>query len=188
MLSTSLPHSTQYRLFVCLLLLAGLLLAGAGVIPASAQQPDSVEVDTTGPDSTWTVASVERKSPERAVLYSAGGTLLTFVSGIGIIVGPSFGHFYANDYSRAWGGIAWRTGGLLLAGTLGLAGLATTSDAAVLGAGLAFIGVLGHALHDIVTAWNSAKEYNESHDVSAQVAPTVGPQGEQVGLSLSVQL
>lgn len=46
MLSAPLSRSTQYRLLVCLLLLTGLLLAGAGVFPASAQ-PSTRTVDDT---------------------------------------------------------------------------------------------------------------------------------------------
>lgn len=45
MLPTALNRTTQYRLLVCILLLAGLLVAGTGVVPASAQ-PSASPGDT----------------------------------------------------------------------------------------------------------------------------------------------
>jgi hypothetical protein len=181
---------------MCALLLTGLLAAGARACPASAQQPDTAEDDTTGlEDIPEGAASAERKSPARAVLYSASGTVLLSFILVGPIVGPAFGHFYAGDNTQAWRGIALRGGGAVLSLGFGIAHLGSMqtgggSDAAedgtLLGAKVALWGVFAHAVYDTITAWHSAKEYNESHDVRAQVAPTVGPRGEQVGVTLRV--
>lgn len=154
--------------------------------PVSAQQPDSVAVDTTDPENTpRSVASVERKSPVRAVLYSAGGTFL-----LTPLFGPSAGHFYADNTEQAWRSIALRTGGFPLAGVFGLAGLgqihAGGEPSGFTAANVMLYVVSLHAIYDVVTAWHSAMDYNESHGISARVAPPVGPRGEQAGLALRV--
>lgn len=183
MFSASLPRPTRYRLFACLLLLAGLLLTGAGVFPASAQQPDSAEVGPEGIPHTDSTA--ERKSPALAVLYSAGGSAL-----LTPLFGPSVGHFYAGDAEQAWRGIRLRLGGFGVAGGfLVLHVIQVHGDGNGWGADAAEVTVnliAIQALYDIITAWHSAKEFNESHDLRAQVAPTVGSQGKQAGLSVRV--
>lgn len=185
MFGLSPSKTTRHRRFVCLLLTA-LLAAGGGVRPASAQQPDTVETSTTAEtDTLRLVASVERKSPVRAVLYSAGGTFV-----LTPLFGPSVGHFYANDDAQAWRGIALRVGGFGLAGVFGFVGVAQMQGGGEprgLTAAKVTLNLISiHALYDIVTAWDSAKDYNETHNVDARVAPTVGPSGEQAGLALRV--
>lgn len=189
MFSTPLHQSARYRLLACLFLLASLLIAGAGVVPVSAQQPDSVEVDTTARRDTTTAPQAERKIPSRALIFSLGGTVvLTPAFGVGLLVGPSLGHFYAGDSQQAWIGIGLRTvgGGVFLEGVASEIAAAEKSSgpnaATVVGALI----VGGSAIYDIVTASGSAREYNEAHGLNAQVTPTVGPRGEQVGLALRV--
>lgn len=187
MFALPLKRTTQSRFIIWLFLVTGLFLAGTGAAPTLAQQPDSVEVDTTGPESTTqTIASEERKSPGRAVLYSVGGTvLLTPLGGLGLVVGPAFGHFYAEDSQQAWIGTGIRAGGALAFGIGGVLAL----GAPQLGWGLLSVGALvvaGSGLFDIVTAWHSAKGFNESHDVRAEITPRVGPGGEQVGFAVRV--
>lgn len=182
MLSVPIRKPPRSRLFMCLLVLTGLLLAGATAFPAAAQQPDSVAADTTAhEDTTRAVASAERKSPARAVLYSAGGSFL-----LTPIFGPAMGHFYADDNAQAWRGIALRSGGFLLAGVFGFAFLAQQESGEPTLAKLTINAVAIHAVYDIITAWDSATDYNEAHGLSAQVTPTIGPRGEQVGLALRV--
>jgi hypothetical protein len=106
---------------------------------------------------------------------------------VGLVIGPAFGHFYAGDSGQAWTGIAIRAGA---AGAAGMGGILALG-APRLGWGLLTVGalvVIGSALFDIVTAWHSAKDFNEAHDLSARVTPRVGPQGEQIGLTLHVSL
>lgn len=184
MFAFPLNRTPQYQLLICFALI-GLFVADTSTLSASAQQLDSTKVDTTiRPETNVTVAPAERKSPIRAVLYSAGGTvLLTPVGGLGLVVGPSFGHFYAGNSQGAWTGIAIRSGGF---GTIGVGSLLALGGKSI-GWTLMALSTLvigGSAIYDVVTAWHSTKDYNESYDVSAQVAPTVGPQGEQIGLSL----
>lgn len=122
------------------------------------------------------------------MLYSAGGTaLLTPVAGLGLVVGPAFGHFYAGAPGQAWMGIAIRTGA---AGAAGIGGVLALG-APQLGWGLLTVGatvVIGSALYDIATAWHSARDYNEAHGLNARITPSVGPEGKQVGLTLHVSL
>ncbi len=187
MFALPLSRTTRYRLFICLLLLAGLLVAGSGVLPAAAQQPDSSEADSMNRmDPPVRDISVDRKSSGRALLYSLGGTaLLTPVAGVGLVIGPSFGHFYAENTGQGWTGIAIRTGSVGLVGVgsiLALGGKKSGWNAMVLGV----LGGGASAIYDIVTAPGAATDYNEAHNLSAQVAPTVGPRGEQAGLALRI--
>jgi hypothetical protein len=148
------------------------------------------------------------KSPTRAQLYSLGGTLVPVVLGAavdkerddvrvplwiaGILVGPSVGHFYAENISQALTGMGLRLGG----GALGVLGGAAVLDAALGGdssgeGGAALILAGGLTIlisggYDIFTADDAAREYNAAHGLNAQVAPTVGPCGEQAGLALRV--
>lgn len=132
----------------------------------------------------------QRKDPGRALLYSLGGTVLLTPLLVGPIVGPSFGHFYANANERAWLGIGLRSGATSLAGVAFLVDLGNASEDELSFAGViaggAWLGVFVSAVYDIVTARRSAREYNEVYGLNARVAPTVGPQGEQVGLALHV--
>jgi hypothetical protein len=143
---------------------------------------------------------LQPKSPRRAFAYSLGGTvLLAPVFGTGLIVGPSLGHFYAGNNRQALIGIGIRTVGA--GGALG-ALLSIPSDpeepergpvpapgsdedtvrtAVALGSALVW---LGSAVYDIATAPGAARAYNASRQVA--VAPTVGPDGERVGLALHV--
>jgi hypothetical protein len=163
------------------LLLTVLLGAGIGAFPTSAQQPDSAEVDTAR-----TPVSTQYKSPGRALGYSLGGTvLLAPAFGAGLLIGPSFGHFYAGNGKQATYGILIRGGGAAV-GLTGWGMILESSESAftLMTIGLAII--VGSAIYDIATVGQAARQYNETHGLTAQVTPTVGPRGEQVGLSLHV--
>jgi hypothetical protein len=153
-------------------------------------------------------AASARKSPGRALTYSLSGTvLLAPLFGTGLVAGPAAGHFYAGNARQAWTGIAIRSGAYLTAGLgMGLVWGSTQptgfkdypdggydpdpplgdgarkAGIALTVAGMAAL--LGSASYDIATAWDAAKEHNRVQEVQAQVAPAVGPRGEQVGLSL----
>ena len=195
-------QTAPFALSICILLSAGTLLALGGGHPAQAQQADAAETDTTIQVETKT-----RKSPTQARLYSLGGTLVPVLLGAGMdrerdniriplwifgaFIGPSLGHFYAENTSQALTGIGIRLGG----GALGVLGYGAVLSAILEensgGGGVALLLVGGltglvSAGYDIFTADDAARDYNEAHGLSVQAAPTVGPRGEQVGLALRV--
>lgn len=186
MFPLSFNRTIQHRLLTSLFLVSGLLVAEPSVFHASAQQPVPSADTVARKDTTKIGVSSERKSSGRALLYSVGGTVLLLpAGGVGVVIGPAVGHFYAANSQQARAGIAIRTGG---AGAVGIGGVWALGAPRV-GWGLLTGGALvvaGSALYDIVTAPRSAHEYNKDHSLSAQVAPTVGPRGEQVGLALRI--
>jgi len=207
MFAHSLNRSTRHRLLVCLFLLTGLLALDVGVRSVSAQRPDSIAnaKEMTARGNTAPAPQVERKSPNRAQLYSLGGTVVPTVVGakagdaelgatlvfLGLGLGPSLGHLYADNTDQALVGIGIRVGG----GALGALGAAAALNASLEGnsggggAALFYAGVLTSLVsagYDIFTADDAARDYNEAHGLSVQAAPTVGPRGEQVGLALRV--
>jgi len=130
---------------------------------------------------------------------SLGGTLLLAPAyGAGLFIGPAFGHLYAENGSQALLGIGLRTGTALIslsaAESAGDGGNGPDGDFDGLGEALGWIAmgalvVIGSSVYDIATAGKAAREHNREHELkSARVAPTVsGPQGEQVGLSVTLQ-
>ena len=165
---------------------------------SSAVVPVGTNRDTTDADTT---RQADRKSPGRALARSLGGTvLLAPVFGVGLIVGPSLGHFYADNDLQAGIGIGVRLlGGAVV--VVGLARIGLTVFEILLGdpsssielkeaRRLAGIGggiVSVSALVDIVTAPIAAQNYNEARGITARVGPAVGLGAEQVGLALKAQ-
>jgi hypothetical protein len=162
---------------------------------------DITDTDTTEADTT---DQVERKSPGRALLYSLGGTvILAPVLGIGLVVGPAFGHYYANNRLQAsiGTGIRGLSAGVVLVGTFAAAGQVYTDPdigsgsedgevvdqtyARIAAAGLGVL--IASALVDIVMAPFAAQDYNQDHGLEASVRPTAGPGADQVGVALQVQ-
>ena len=101
----------------------------------------------------------------------------------GAFIGPSLGHFYADNTSHALTGISIRLGG----GALGVLGFGVALNASLEGnsggggTALFYAGALTDLVsagYDIFKADDAAREYNEAHGLNAQVAPTVGPRGE----------
>jgi hypothetical protein len=145
------------------------------------------------------------KDPQQALWLSGGGTvvpvgigalILSADSGSGVgltllavggILGPSLGHVYAEDWGQAIIGTLVRTAlGIVTLAGLVVAAFTSSSDgsaAFVLG-GLAFI---ASGVFDIVTAPDSAQDYNEEHGLSAQVRPTYDPVTDGTGLTVRVQ-
>ena len=176
-------------------------VSGSAVVPVGINR-DTTDADTTETDTT---DQIERKSPGRALLYSLGGTVvLAPVLGTGLIVGPAFGHYYANNRLQAsiGAGIRGLSAGAVLIGLFGTTTEAFTdpdfysdsenmedpgnSTSAKIGAvGLRVL--LASALVDIVMAPFAAQDFNEARGITARVGPAVGPGAEQVGLALKVQ-
>lgn len=107
--------------------------------------------------------------------------------GSGLTFGPALGHFYARNGELAWKGI-----GLRAAGSVGAPFLFATSIFNGVGLAVAAIATaivtVGSAAYDIARASDAARQYNERWGAQAQLAPAVGPNGEQAGLTLQVQL
>ena len=192
----SIPRPRTVPLEFCILLSAGALLALGSVRSAQAQQADVPEKDTT-----IQIESKTRKSPGRAQLYSLGATMVPLIGGLGadnaplgaagFFIGPSVGHFYAENTGQALAGIGIRLGG----GVLSIVGFGVALNASLEGNGggggaaLFYAGALTglvSAGYDIFTAGNAARDFNKAHGLSVQATPTVGPRGEQGGLALQV--
>jgi len=175
-------------------------------IPAAAQQSRPVGAASsvrasphTAPPEDTSEAVAGRKNPNRAVLYSVGGTVfLAPVFGVGLIVGPAFGHFYADNVDRARNGIMLRGGAAVAPVVLGALATAGSDEpgSAYAGLGVFLVSgilaaavIVGSAIYDIVTADDAARAHNRSHDRQLRVTPTVGgSHGDQVGLSVTLQL
>lgn len=118
---------------------------------------------------------VENNTIEKAASFSAV---------YGLVIGPSFGNFYAKDYLRGMLGVAARLGGgyLLLDATRELAGndvadglgwdnksVSLTSARTLIGGGI----ILGSAIYNIVSSKASVNRYNEQQGYVAGIVPTV---------------
>ncbi|KPK73226.1 hypothetical protein AMJ87_02420 [candidate division WOR_3 bacterium SM23_60] len=110
----------------------------------------------------------------------------------GIIVGPSVGHSYANQWGRGLTTAGLRLG-ILGAGIIGL-NLAVSEDDDISGrfgdalyvAAATILALSVHALYDIAVAQESARKYNESLKASgkALIIPRVDPKNKSCGVSL----
>jgi hypothetical protein len=147
------------------------------------------------------------KSPKRAFLYSFLGTVVPVggaliagqqsnsgsapgIIGIGgAVIGPSFGHFYAQRPGRAWLGIGVRAaavGGLVLAISSALQG--EDSGSTDLLAVLSFATGTGMAAYDIAKAPGSAKSHNaELQAVRMTVSPTLLGAAKVPGVRVDVR-
>lgn len=160
---------------------------------------DTSETDTTGASVE---GSVQRKSPGRALGYSLGGTvILAPVFGVGLVIGPSFGHYYAENRFQANLGIGIRvlSGGAVVVGAAGNA-LAATGQ--IFGGGndnvdadtFGLIGGIGagilvvSAVVDIVMAPFAAQDFNKARVQDVSVRPTSSPELNQLGLAIQVRL
>ncbi len=109
----------------------------------------------------------------------------------GLLVGPSAGHFYANQTGRGLKGI-----GIRLAIALGTSYFISKSteghhpDETVMTGGLGVLGggalILIHGIYDMCTTPSSVRKYNESlmEENSLRLVPEVDPFNESYGLSL----
>lgn len=165
-------------------------------MPASAQLSSSAQTISSATVQSEPSAradhappGIDRKSPARATVYSTVGTLLlTPVFGSGLIAGPSFGHFYANNTRQAVTGIGLRTAGA----TAFLVGLedAVGADASEGAEALTVMGlvtVVCSAVYDIGTADDAVRAYNDRHRRQVRVVPAAGRNGK-VRLAVRVQL
>lgn len=193
---SAMPLSTASRTipsktFICLLFLAGGLVAEWGHRPVLAQESVPGQGDTLTPTKVSLNRGDERKSPGLALLYSLGGTVggtlvLLPAGGAGVLLGPvfgpAFGHYYANHSKKANRGIYVRTG---IVGTATLLAVGTFNPAPL---GVGLLGLAVHAVYDIVMAPFSAQEYNKGLASNVHMSPTTHPQGTQVGMSVQVHL
>ncbi len=216
-MDTALWNRIPYSMIGCLLLLTGGCTAEIGVSPAVAQQRDSTGVDTTAREvHTQARAALGRASPNRALLYSLGGTVIPIAGGLGLIaasqsnpptlprqlgaimflggwvVGPSTGYFYADAPRRAWTGIGIRTTGLLVS-VLGQVwyhrrGPEERRDGASLLGIACLVTVIGSAIYDISRVSLSVRRPTDARDLKAQVTPRIEWRSKQVGLSLRLSL
>jgi len=124
----------------------------------------------------------------------AAGSLTLALGGI---VGPSLGHWYAENRSRAWWGIGIRTASSAAFVGTGLWALNETdwfggddgaSTLPSLLAFTAFLTFISSGLFDIFNAPDSANDYNARHGLRAQVLPQYHPTAGRAGLTLRIQL
>lgn len=195
---------SQRRLVARLLLITGLFAGSVGEMGFA----QSVPIPDRGPPPSGAASGEERKSPALALGLSVGGTAVPLLlsaavkddpdhstlAALGVTFGPSLGNYYAEHPARARRGLKIRgigagiTGTGLVLSVAAVFGSETARDVArgTIGVGLGTVAV--GAVYDIATAPLSAVEYNETHDLKAQVRPAVGARGEQVGLALEVEL
>lgn len=199
---------------VCLILLAGLLAAGADTVWAPAQETTLSDDTTHRMRSTPPIRTADQISPALATSLSLGGTgtpmfvpfdlgprggdpvfspgrrlVIGVVSvGLGLTFGPALGHFYAEHPKTARRGIYVRTGIVVASASFALMTFDSGrySTANVLGFGA--IAMTGHAIYDIIRAARSARQYNEGRGTPVCVSPTANLRSRQVGFSLHVQV
>ncbi len=162
----------------------------------------------TSSDTLEILPAPGRKSEVLAVGLSLGATLIPCTIGYsveseennvgfwslivpGITIGPSVGHFYANQWKRGLTTAGLRLG-ILGAGIIWFH-LATESDGslwdrfddAVIIGGATAIALGAHALYDIAAAQESAKKYNEMLETSGKtlIIPRIDPHHKRCGIS-----
>lgn len=167
--------------------LAAVVLAVLLATPAYSQIPPTPDTSSVADPRE---AEYQRKDPRQAVRYSVWGTVLGTP-----IFGPAAGHFYADNHRQAWVGIGTRTGGALLpflgletADRLESGGLGVLLTTALAGGAT----ILISAIHDITTADDAVRKQTWARRPGVsdvRVAPTAGgPGGEQIGLTVKVEL
>ena len=177
---------------ICGLILCGSVAAGNDhpVVPKSPQKASGLSALGTFIPAGLGLAVVA--SGGGGSENGGGGTAamgaMIFLAGS--IVGPGLGHGYAGNSGQFWTGVGLRTVGLGGA-TVAFALSWDNSDSK--GAVAGFVGGVAifaiSAIHDIATADNSARHYNEKHGLSSvSVSPTYFPKHEALGISLSIGL
>jgi hypothetical protein len=175
------------------------------------------------------------KRTDLAMLYGVGGTLLPVTVGtvlvdrvrdvpayrrdettlwrgvgtlaVGLLVGPSLGHVYAQNHDQAWTGMAIR-GGAAASGMLALwaypfqeeggatpdRALSSENESTANAEGVlswvmvASVAVLfSRSVYDLLSTPQAVQEYNAQPDVRMSVAPHVTPTGKGAGLTVRVQ-
>lgn len=142
------------------------------------------------------------RSPTTAVLLALGSTFAPVGAGVGMIlagdgdvdlagalligagalIGPSLGHFYANEWGRGLATVGLRALGAL--GGFGLTGLGfvfafgqmpAAGVACLVGAAALGLTTLGLAIYDFVDAADAARRYNRKQRVRRRlaIAPTL---------------
>jgi hypothetical protein len=147
-----------------------------------------------------TVKIPKAKSPEKAVLISLAGTVISYgilmsTSGNGndmgitnvivlggTLIGPGLGHNYAGNEGRMWRGIGIRAAacGLTLLGAGLVLDATWNSNEGSEAPGIFFIfagsiAFLGSSVYDIATADDSARKYNEENGLAAKAKISISP-------------
>ncbi|MEE9441874.1 MAG: hypothetical protein V3V99_04330 [candidate division Zixibacteria bacterium] len=155
---------------------------------------------------------IEEKSRSKAIQLSFLGTVLPIAAGIpflghgkevgaannvaglsimglGLFIGPSLGHFYAENNSRAIGGIGIRVFSAGLA-VYGLSTIDIFGDDNSGGGGLFLLGgiaCLGSTVADIAKAGKSVDSYNKSHaSHNLSIHPTYFANANTPGLNVTL--
>ncbi len=154
-------------------------------------QKDSIEIKRSAKDplKAHNLSLLNTLLPPGAgfglALYAGDWNTLSY-SGVslmayGLVVGPSIGHFYSNNYATAWKGIMLRGGAALLLTAGGQYVLASPILAAAvitIGGGL----IINSAINDMNSARKSAEAYNKKHELS--LSPIFNPGEKVVGIQL----
>jgi hypothetical protein len=117
-----------------------------------------------------------------AIIFGLG------IGSVGLIFGPSAGHFYAHKCGRGWVGAGIRAlSGFVVMGGAGATTFSNSGGAIVF---VVFGGViyLSSAIYDIATIGKSVEKYNNKHGlVNLQITPTYSSQEIGVGFGLSLR-
>jgi len=218
-------------------LLTGLFSVGLGGLAVDVARGTALNEPSSASHASVTDTIRAPKRVDLATLYGVGGTLLPVAGGtalldranesytpireqragtlgmaglaVGLLVGPSLGHFYAQNRDRAWTGMVIR-GSAIVSGTLAfwaypVPDLSATPDrtssvngsssgidqSAVRGI-LSWVMVASGAVlvfrsfYDLASTPQSVYDYNDQPNVRAQVTPHVSPGQKAAGLTLRV--
>jgi hypothetical protein len=175
---------------VLVLVVAGSATAHAqpSLTPAAPPAGASDDVGDKDPTTATTLSVLGSLAPFGMIIVagqldqdSKGAANVLGVGGaIGLVVGPSLGHWYSGEFFT--GGMAMRGigGAVFVAGAMSSFGDcflkehcdSSNGDAAMLIGGILYV---GGTIYDIATAGSAAREYNRTHrrGPSFQVGPTV---------------
>lgn len=192
--------------------------------------------DARGKTSSLEVDTIRTpKRTDIAVFASVGSTLLPTAGGVtlinrvrdvpayrrdetalwrgvgslaaGLVVGPSLGHFYAQNHDQAWTGMAIR-GGAAASGMLALWAYpfqeeggntpgrassgnepaAANADGVLIWVMVASAAVLvSRSIYDLLSTPQAVLDYNAQPGVRAQITPHAALSGKRAGLTLRLQ-
>jgi len=150
--------------------------------------------------------AMNSKSVLPALCWSLGATIIPVAVGLnlgglpggtgiafGLIAGPSFGHFYAQQWGRGYASTLTRIG--LIGVGIGLVYVTTSNDEGpleehfdeILGAlTIPYVAYLGTMLFDFLTLPNSVNKYNKAQEKTGKLHlnPMLDSQNKKYGLSL----
>jgi hypothetical protein len=109
------------------------------------------------------------------------------IGSLGLIFGPSAGHFYAHSYGRGWAGAGIRAlSGFIVTGGAVATAFSNSGGVVVLVV-LGGVTYLSSAIYDIATVGKSVEKYNNKHGLTNfQINPTYFSQEKAVGVNFSM--